>query len=294
MDRRLTAGSADISPPTNPRFKRGRGRPYTPDVVQRIRVLAEGTALSQAAIAAKAGVAQSTVWRLCQKHGWRRTADTERWKPLVAVDRIGLAAPLAAGYGRVAALAGRERDRLVAEKARIEAAIDAVDTLGQAARRRAALFAGAGRSTTRIVVAPDSGVGPVRLSTGPRRGHAARPVDLVAKARHLVETTVLPQAEIVRRIGISKPTLISWAQNGGWVRPVHAPQPFGFSAATRDRRRERTEARREAHHRMTQAERGLDALEQEERVDVARIDAALRALGAVRSALRRRPLVSGL
>ena len=88
--------------------------------------------------------------------------------------------------------------------------------------------------------------------------------------------------------------MIRWAQNGGWVRPAAAPMPFGFSPAVRDRRRERTEARWEAHGRMTQAERSLDTLEGAERADGAAIDAALRALAGVRTALRRRPLVAGL
>ncbi len=285
-------GVPSVAPPTNPRFRSGRGRRYVPDVVERVRVLVEGTALSQAAIAAKTGIGVTTVFNWTKRRGWARPAEAERWKPLVAAERAGFGPPLRAGFGRVGAMAERELARLAAERRRIAAEIAATARLAARARRRAELHGRDMAQAPRLPVRRDDGTGPIRLSTRPRgRTGAARPEDLVAHARGLIEGTILPQADIARRLGVSRPTLIRWAQAGGWIRPVGAPAPFGEARHSRERRRERSEARTEARHRMREAERLLDALEREGTAEPARIAEAVRALEGVPAALRRQPLV---
>lgn len=74
----------------NARFRRVRGRPYVPDVAERVRVLVEGTGLSQAAIAARTGVGAATVATWMRRRNWTRPLDAYRCTRLVAADRAGL------------------------------------------------------------------------------------------------------------------------------------------------------------------------------------------------------------
>lgn len=260
-----------------------------PDAVEEVRRHVEGTGLSLAAVAAKVGMAQATVWRLAQKHGWRRPADIEQWKPLVAIERAGFGAPLAAAFGRVAALAGRERARLEGERSRIAAAIAAAVRAEAAAKRQAELH-GEDRSTApRLrIVSDGGGTGLVRLSTGPsnaRRGRA-RPAGDVRTARGLIEGTTLSQVEIARRIGVSRVTLSRWVGDGGWIRPIGAPSPLGRGQRRTRRGRARAEAHREATRRLEAAVATLAELEAADTAGTDRIAAAFAALDGVREALR--------
>lgn len=284
---------SSFTPLPNPRFKRGSRR-YIPDVVERIRVLVEGTGLSQAAVAARIGVSQSTVWRLTRRHGWTRPAEVEPWTPILAATRAGLGRPLRIGYGRVEALAERERRRLLAAEGPDAAAVGRAARLVEAARQAGAIYRDRAAAPRLRIAAASDGLGLVRLSARAVRPFGRRADDsMVALARDLVERTATPQAEIARHIGVDKGTLSRWRGEGGWVRPADAPHPAGPRVRGRARRNERTEARRQAQERMAEAERALDRLEQGERADLAGIGAALRALGGVRTALRRRPLGAG-
>ncbi len=65
------------APPDRPgphfvRYRRLRGRPYAADAVGTARDLATGTLLSQARIAARAGVSQATVSNWITRRGWVR------------------------------------------------------------------------------------------------------------------------------------------------------------------------------------------------------------------------------
>jgi len=78
-----------FNPPHNPRFRRRSGNPYVPDVVDRVRVLVEGTGLPLTEIAARTGVAATTVHGWIHRRGWRRPVAASRSPRAVALERAG-------------------------------------------------------------------------------------------------------------------------------------------------------------------------------------------------------------
>jgi transcriptional regulator with XRE-family HTH domain len=200
-----------------------------PDVVERVRVLVGGSAYSQAEIAARTGIGQSTVDRWMRRHGWQRPAEAPLSTRLIATARSGLGPSLAAAAARLASVAAR-----VAE--------DNPDS-----RRRAGAVAAQARRLAQHLGHLDERDLP-------------REAALVAEARDLVERTILTQSDIARRLGLCKPTLIAWMQIGGWHRLADAPARYGRPGQSR-RRSLRNEQRWEARHRLAEAERIIAALE---------------------------------
>lgn len=265
-----------VARPTNPRFKRGRGRRYVPDVVERVRVLVEGTALSQAAIAAKTGLGVTTVSNWTRRGNWTRPLEAARWKCLVRLDRAGLGPRLRSGFGRVEALTRRELGRVAGAANPDTGATERVRRLAEAARRQAGHFDRPAEVPPWIRSARAGGDGVVRLSgqpRGKRGGNGRGPWDeeAVAAAQRLVERTTLRQTEIARQIGIHPSTLSAWRQAGGWARPPGAPCRHGGpgrSALMAERRRDREEA----CWQLAEAERLLALLEREERAETDAIE----------------------
>jgi hypothetical protein len=280
-----------VSPLPNPRFKRGRGRRYVPDVVERVRVLVEGTGLSEAAIAARTGLGVTTIHRWRAERGWARPLAASPWTRTVAVDRAGLGEDLPAGFARVEALARRALGRLAGEEH--EAARAEAGRLAAAARRTGRRYART-RPGAPVWSLPALDDWP-RVRVGPRLPAGRdrpRGDELVASARDLMEGTTIRQSDIARQLGLSVPTLIAWARDGGWIRPLDAPSPFGGPKRNR-RWEERMDDRIEARRRLREAERLLDALEREESAALARIADAFAALRRVADALRRWPALPG-
>jgi transcriptional regulator with XRE-family HTH domain len=218
-----------------------------PDVVERVRVLVEGTIYSQAEIAARTGIGQSTVDRWMRRHGWQRPEMAPLSTKLVATARSGLGPRIAAAASRLASVAARlaEADVAAADPETRKRA----GTVALQARRLAAHL---GRLED-----PDP---PRLIYPPPRRRDLPREAALVAEARDLVERTNLKQSDIARRLGLSKPTLIAWMQIGGWHRLADAPARYGVPGGSR-RRTLRNEQRWEARHRLAEAERIIAALE---------------------------------
>lgn len=275
-------------PPQALRFKGGRGRGYVPDVVERVRVLVEGTTLSQSAIAARTGLGVTTIQRWTKRRGWTRPAGTSRWTSTIAVERAGLTSRFRDAFERVEALARRESERLAGIDGPAMAE-GAARRLAKAARKAAERHAHAPcGGAAQVRAAPDDGRGPVRLSIrppGPRLGRT-RGDDEVALARELVERTTLTRTAIARRLGVSPLTLTHWMQAGGWMRPLDAPGPFGGLRLS-PRWKERMKARTEAQRRLEEAEALLDALEREDEAGLDRIAAAFGLIEGARSGLRK-------
>ncbi len=60
-----------------------------------------------------------------------------------------------------------------------------------------------------------------------KRGRGGRgrpyPDSTVARVRHLLETTTLPQMEIARRTGVKQATISVWLRHNRWTRPLGSP-----------------------------------------------------------------------
>jgi transposase len=241
-----------------------------PDVVERVRVLVEGSAYSQAEIAARTGIAQSTVDRWMRRHGWQRPAEAPLSTRLVATVRSGLGPRIAAAASRLAALAARLAEADVAA-----ADLETRKRAGTVALQARRLAAHLGRLED-----PD----PPRLLRPPlRRRDLPREAALVVEARDLVERTAMKQSDIARRLGLSKPTLIAWMQIGGWHRLADAPARYGCPGHSR-RRTLRNEQRWEARHRLAEAERIIAALEGGFDTPGASVDTACEARAACEAA----------
>lgn len=278
-----------VSAPTNPRFKRGRGRRYVPDVVERVRVLVEGTALSHAAIAAKTGLGVTTIHNWTKRRGWTRPLEAARWPGIVAVERAGFGGRLRAGFERVAALA--ECAALPRPDAVDEAAQAAARRLAAAARYAARLLRPGERerNAPTLGLAAYGGTFPIRSSGRPvGRRERPRTDDVVAQARELVGGTTLGRDAIAGRLGISAATLSHWTQGCGWIRPPDAPSRFGRPQRGR-LWADGAESRWAARDHLGEAERLLTRLESGERAEIDGIERAFRLLGCARLAMRRLP-----
>ena len=101
-----------FNPPHNPRFRRRSGNPYVPDVVERVRVLVEGTGVPLTVIAARTGVGATTVHDWIRRRGWTRPAAASRSTRAVGFERAGFTRRLGHALARVEALAVREIEDL--------------------------------------------------------------------------------------------------------------------------------------------------------------------------------------
>jgi transcriptional regulator with XRE-family HTH domain len=235
--------------PQNRRASGGKGRPYLRPVVERVRELVEGSALSQAAIAARTGIGSATVSVWMREKGWRRPLDAYRSAQEVPADRTGLSPRLAAAFARLADLAEGE----IASDA-------ALVRLARAARRWAFRYdrEGLSRLAPSRRLAPGDPWEPIRISAvpkGPR--HHPRGADVLAQAREAWERTFATGETIARELGIGRTTLTRWAQMSGWIRPDGAHSPFAGRPRNRGLRR-RIEQRAEALRRLEEAERMME------------------------------------
>jgi hypothetical protein len=125
-----------FTPPHNSRFRRVNGTPYVPDVVERVRVLVEGTGLPLTEIAARTGVGATTVHGWIHRRGWRRPAAASRSTRAVGLGRAGFTRRLGHALARVEALAARELETLAREALTREALARGTDP-NEADRARA-------------------------------------------------------------------------------------------------------------------------------------------------------------
>jgi hypothetical protein len=98
----------------------------------------------------------------------------------------------------------------------------------------------------------------------------------VAAVRRLIEETTLSHGQIAARTGVSGSTISVWARDGGWQRPLFAPQH-------RDTRptapaRHRLKLRRLGHSLHALAERTADALSNSPAVDLDRLMGAIQVM----------------
>jgi transposase len=149
MRRRPDPLPPDFVPVQGQRFRRGRGRPYVPDVVEQVRVLVEGTTLPQAAIAARTGLGVATIHAWIHRRRWTRPADASLSTRAVGVERAGFTRRLREALRRVEALAGREAERLASEIEPDGGAIGQANALADAARAAAGQSANPGQRRRR-------------------------------------------------------------------------------------------------------------------------------------------------
>lgn len=152
---------SDFVPLSAMRFKRGRGRRYVPDVVEKVRVLIGGTTWPEAAIAARIGIGVATVHGWKVRRGWRRPLDTS-----VSTRKVGLAragSPAAAGRRSVPRRPGVRRGPAPLSPGRARQ--------GRLAPGRDARARDTARITPGLVAAPSA---PRACARGDVRGRAAR------------------------------------------------------------------------------------------------------------------------
>lgn len=282
MRRRPEPLPPGFAPHHAPRFKRFVGKPYVPDVIERVRVLVEGTALSQAAIAARTGIGATTVNTWIKRRRWTRPQDAARWPRAAALDRADLGRRFRLDFEIVQRLAEEAAGRL--EQEMDPKAVRRARDLAERARRAAFVQdTHAPGRRGRLRVPPDDGFGLIRLSTQPPGGQG-QPYedDVVAGARRLVETTTMGRDDIARQVGVCAMTISRWTRANGWVRPYGAP------VWPRSRRRPdgRLLSRLGAMDGLGEAEDLLDALRREPKPDLDDITRAWMALLAARSAFR--------
>jgi hypothetical protein len=134
MRRRPDPLPTDYVPIPGQRYRRGKGRPYVPDVVEQVRVLVEGTTLPQAAIAARTGLGIATIHAWIHRRGWTRPPDASRSTRAVGVERAGFTRRLREALRRAEVLARGEAERLAREVIPDAAAIGRLQALADAAR----------------------------------------------------------------------------------------------------------------------------------------------------------------
>src|SRR4051794_21670724 len=159
----------NLPPPHAQRFRGGRGRRYVPDVVDRVRVLVEGSVFSLAEIAKRTNVGQTTVDRWMRRRGWQRPEQAPLSTRLVATARSGLGPGIAAAASRLPAGAARLADATAADAETRQRA-------GNVALQARRLAAHLGRI--------DDAHPPRLVYPPPRRRDLPREAALVAEARH--------------------------------------------------------------------------------------------------------------
>lgn len=132
-------------PPTNPtkgrRNRRGKGRPYSADTIEQVRVLVTGRTWPEAVIAAQVGVGVATVHGWKVRRGWQRPPGVSVSTRKVAPSRAGFTRRCREALRRIERLAAREvlRLREGTDRDRLDRAIAVM------LRARAAARAVAGR-----------------------------------------------------------------------------------------------------------------------------------------------------
>lgn len=76
-------------PPPRPRNRRGKGRRYVADVVERVRALIVGTTWSEAEIARRVGIGVATVHGWKVRRNWQRPPGVSVSTRKVSSDRAG-------------------------------------------------------------------------------------------------------------------------------------------------------------------------------------------------------------
>jgi hypothetical protein len=102
----------------------------------------------------------------------------------------------------------------------------------------------------------------------------------VAKARHLVEHSVLSLRKIAAKTGATPASISMWARDGGWQRPPEAPRASGLEGRRRASRR--WKLRKLGIQLMALAERRVRELEDAPRVDVGSVMQALQVVKMAR------------
>lgn len=193
------------------RHRRGKGRRYVADVVERVRVLIVGTTWSEAEIARRVGIGVATVQGWKVRRRWQRPQGVSVSTRKVASARPDFTRRCYEAFGRIESLA----ERL--------ASAEGANALTQ---ERARALADAARS----VCCPGRQamkLGLVRLSLRPPGGQGEPYADdVAAHARELVEGTILGQKEIAATVGVSHMTIGHWARSGNWRRPPGCVRAF--------------------------------------------------------------------
>lgn len=103
---------------------------------------------------------------------------------------------------------------------------------------------------------------------------------MVARVRHLVETTALSYREIGEKVGIPHSNITGWKRDHGWQRPPHAPRHKDMIPTARAGRRQKL--RRLAERLRALAERAVRELEEAPQVELETLMRALQVLKMAR------------
>lgn len=190
------------------------------DTIEAARALVEGTTLSLDIIAAQVGVQRETVARMRDRHGWTRPA--------------GARVPGRAGGGHAIGPEVVEAARALVEGTALPQAVIAARlgigraTLGRWGKARR--WTRPPEAPTFLRPCPDGRARPVRYLSIKGRPYAA---DAVGTAKYLLTETLMSQAAIAKRLGVSSAWVCRQLHRKGLTRP---PVPRGnrrFSAFVR-------------------------------------------------------------
>ena len=176
---------------------------YGPELREAARVRVEGTRIAMERIALELGVSRDTLYDWQKRHGWQRPA-----KPAKRGPDFYRARRLGRPYGSDAA--GRARDLLARSTLPI---------------RRIAGEAGISRATLYRWLARPGWTRHAAAKTRPH--HPPYGPEIMAAARELYLTTMLPTAFIAARVKATTERVRHWARSGGWTRPRHLPEADG-------------------------------------------------------------------
>ena len=253
--------------PGSLRCPTGRGRPYPPEVVAAVRALVEGTALRFAEIAGRTGAGEATVARWTRRFRWRRPPGA---KGSSIPSQEGQGEPAAAGRGEdspgwvLPTPARDSRDRRCASTLASLGTGEASASEPRPGRAGAGRYGPRDHEAARALVEGSRlgleriglalGIGTATLSRWQKRFRWRRPAppdrpgpmfyrsrrrgrpyggDAVGTARDLVTGTLLSQARIAVRAGVSQATVSNWIARRGWVRPAAEPGSRRFAASRR-------------------------------------------------------------
>lgn len=256
----------DPIPPGSRRSPTGRGRPYPAGIVAAVRALVEGTELRFDEIAGRTGVGEETVGRWARRGGWRRPDGGEAGRGPTGDGRSTPVVMVRSAEGASRTTRGRRACFETPPGCLPEAPQhDAVDEAADRGQPRHASYDAADHEAARALIEGSRlgleriglrlGIGTATLFRWRKRFGWSRPAppdrpgplhyryrrlrgrpyatDAVETARQLVITTLLPQARIAARAGVSQATVSNWIRRRGWTRPTAKPTSHRFAASRR-------------------------------------------------------------
>lgn len=256
----------DLISPGSRRSPTGRGRPYPAGTVAAVRALIEGTELRFDEIADRTGVGEATVGRWARRGGWRRPDGGGAGRGPTGDGRSTPVVMVRSAEGASRTTCGRRACFETPPGCLPEAPQhDAVDEAAHRRQPRHAPYGAADHEAARALIEGSRlgleriglqlGIGTATLFRWKKRFRWSRPAppdrpgphfyryrrlrgrpyatDAVETARQLAITTLLPQARIAARAGVSQATVSNWITRRGWIRPKAKPTSHRFAASRR-------------------------------------------------------------